>query len=87
MKNSPSGWPVLKSYTNGSLARVALPVGGIGTGTVSFTGWGAWRHWEIMNRPAKNYTPSGQGGAAPFFAVRAARRGEARRQRGGALTG
>ncbi len=77
MKNSPFGWPVLKSYPNGKLARVALPVGGIGTGTVSLTGWGAWRHWEIMNRPAKNYTPSGQGGAAPFFAVRAARRGEA----------
>ena len=23
----------------------------------------AWRHWEVMNRPAKNYTPAGQGGA------------------------
>ena len=54
-----------------------MPVGGIGTGTVSLCGWGAWRHWEIMNRPAKNFTPTGQGGAGPFFAVRAARRGEA----------
>jgi uncharacterized protein (DUF608 family) len=76
VKNSPSDWPVLKSYTGEHLARVALPVGGIGTGTVSLCGWGAWRHWEVMNRPAKNYTPAGQGGAAPFFAVRAARRGE-----------
>ena len=77
MKTSRSGWPVLKSYANGHLARIAMPVGGIGTGTVSLAGWGAWRHWEIMNRPAKNFTPAGQGGAAPFFAVRAARRGEA----------
>ncbi|MDB6127777.1 MAG: putative bile acid beta-glucosidase [Verrucomicrobia bacterium] len=54
-----------------------MPVGGIGTGTVSFCGWGAWRHWEVMNRPAKGFTPSGQGGAAAFFVLRAARRGEA----------
>ncbi|MDB6169656.1 MAG: putative bile acid beta-glucosidase [Verrucomicrobia bacterium] len=73
----PSSWPVLKSYSNDHLARIALPVGGVGTGTVSLTGWGAWRHWELMNRPAKNFTPTGQGGASGFFAVRAARRGEA----------
>ena len=54
-----------------------MPVGGIGTGTVSLTGWGAWRHWEVMNRPAKNFTPTGQAGASGFFAVRASRRGEA----------
>ena len=67
-------WPVLKSYTGGKLARVALPVGGIGTGTVSLCGWGAWRHWEVANRPAKGFTPAGQGRSSPFFAVRAARR-------------
>ncbi len=77
VKTSPAGWPVLKSYSGDHLARVALPVGGIGTGTVSLTGWGGWRHWEVMNRPSKNFTPAGQGGAAPFFALRAARRGEA----------
>ncbi|MDB6092784.1 MAG: hypothetical protein JWM32_346 [Verrucomicrobia bacterium] len=54
-----------------------MPVGGIGTGTVSLTGWGAWRHWELMNRPAKNFTPTGQAGSSGFFAVRAARRGGA----------
>ncbi len=70
-------WPVLKTYTGEKLARLALPVGGIGTGTVSFCGWGAWRHWEIANRPAKGFTPVGQGRAAPFFAVRAAKRGTA----------
>ncbi|MBP9912495.1 MAG: hypothetical protein KBF26_03700 [Opitutaceae bacterium] len=73
----PSHWPVLKSYTGEQLQRVALPVGGIGTGTVSFCGWGAWRHWEIANRPAKGFTPIGQGRAAPFFALHATKRGEA----------
>lgn len=66
-------WPILKSYTGEHLARVALPVGGIGTGTVSFCGCGAWRHWEIANRPAKGFTPVGQGRAGPFFALRTAR--------------
>ena len=75
VKTSPAGWPVLKSYTGEHLARLALPVGGIGTGTVSLCGWGSWRHWEVANRPAKGFTPRGQGGAGPFFAVRAARRG------------
>jgi non-lysosomal glucosylceramidase len=70
-------WPVLKTYSGEKLARVALPVGGIGTGTVSFCGWGAWRHWEVANRPAKGFTPVGQGRAAPFFALHAAKRGEA----------
>ena len=70
-------WPVLNSYTGEKLARVALPVGGIGTGTVSLCGWGAWRHWEVANRPAKGFTPVGQGKSSPFFALRAQRRGAA----------
>lgn len=69
-------WPVLKSYSGEKLARVALPVGGIGTGTVSLCGWGGWRHWETANRPAKGFTPTGQG-SGPFFALRCARQGEA----------
>ncbi|MCP5529372.1 MAG: hypothetical protein H7A44_02935 [Opitutaceae bacterium] len=69
-------WPVLKEYTGEHLAKIALPVGGIGTGTVSFCGFGAWRHWEVVNRPAKGYTPVGQGRAAPFFAVHARQAGE-----------
>lgn len=76
-KNSVIDWPVLKTYAGEKLARLALPVGGIGTGTVSFCGWGAWRHWEVANRPAKGFTPTGQGRAAPFFALRAAKRGQA----------
>lgn len=68
---------MLKTYAGTKLARVALPVGGIGTGTVSLCGFGAWRHWEVANRPAKGFTPTGQGGAAALFAVRVQRRGEA----------
>jgi len=52
-----SVWPVLASYDQNHLARVALPLGGIGTGTVSLGGRGDLRDWEIVNRPAKGFTP------------------------------
>jgi len=56
-------WPVLTSYDQDHLGRVALPLGGIGTGTVALGGRGNLTDWEIMNRPAKGY----QGGNALFF--------------------
>jgi len=56
--------PYLKHYDQAHLARIALPLGGIGTGTVSLGGRGDLRDWEIMNRPAKGFNPG-----APFFAV------------------
>lgn len=46
-------YPVLKHYDQSHLAKIALPVGGIGTGTVSLGGRGDLRHWEIMNIPGK----------------------------------
>lgn len=52
-----TNWPVLKRYEGAYLRRVALPVGGIGTGTVSLGGRGDLRDWEIVNRPAKGFTP------------------------------
>ncbi len=52
----PQAWPVLKTYDADHLYRIALPVGGIGTGTVSLGGRGELRDWEIMNVPAKNYS-------------------------------
>ena len=61
-------WPSLKHYDAAHLARVALPIGGIGTGTVSLGGRGDLRDFELMNRPAKGFVPTAA--AAPFFAVR-----------------
>ena len=48
-------WPVLTRYEGANLRRVALPLGGIGTGTVSLGGRGNLHDWEIVNRPAKGF--------------------------------
>ncbi|TCM51532.1 GH116 family glycosyl-hydrolase [Kribbella sp. VKM Ac-2568] len=58
-------WPVLRSYSGSRLRRIALPLGGIGTGTVSLGGRGNLRDWEIVNRPAKGFRPG-----PAFFALR-----------------
>jgi len=63
MNEHKKKWTVLKRYDNDHLTRIALPVGGIGTGTVSLGGRGNLRDWEIMNRPAKNFTPKATGRA------------------------
>ena len=60
---------VLKRYDKEHLHRIALPIGGIGTGTVSLGGTGEFRDWEIMNVPAKNYSTVTTGNDAPFFAI------------------
>ena len=57
-------WPVLTEYDQDHLTRIALPLGGIGTGTVSLGGRGDLRDWEIVNRPAKGYVPK-----ETFFAI------------------
>ena len=57
-------WPVLKRFDRQHLRRIALPLGGIGTGTVSLGGRGNLHDWEIVNRPAKGF----DGGSA-FFAL------------------
>ncbi|MDX2967702.1 GH116 family glycosyl-hydrolase [Kribbella solani] len=58
-------WPTLRTYTGRNLRRIALPLGGIGTGTVSLGGRGNLRDWEIVNRPAKGFHPG-----TAFFALR-----------------
>ncbi len=67
-------YPFLKTYRNEYRDKVAMPVGGIGTGSISFGGYGDLRDWENMNRPAKQYVPKGQ--TSPFFAVRYAAGGK-----------
>lgn len=67
-------WPVLKTYDQDHIQKIKMPVGGIGTGTVSLTGRGSLEDWEIMNRPAKGFNPTLENwGPAkvkgPFFAI------------------
>ena len=63
------GWPALRSYEGDRLRRVKLPLGGIGTGTVSLSGRGSLVDWELQNHPAKGYTPTAWSWT-PHFAVR-----------------
>ena len=63
-------WPVLTHYEGEHRRRVALPMGGIGTGTVSLGGRGNLQDWEIMNRPGKGFD-----GGEPLFVLYAKREG------------
>ncbi|TDE11449.1 GH116 family glycosyl-hydrolase [Jiangella asiatica] len=67
MTSQTTAWPVLSRYDGEHSLRIALPLGGIGTGTISLGGRGDLRDWEIMNHPAKGWAPK-----SSFFAVRTA---------------
>lgn len=67
-------WPVLKTYTGEYLSEVAMPLGGIGTGTVSLGGPGNLQDWELMNRGSLGYLPAFKFveptiANGPFFAI------------------
>ena len=62
-------WPVLKHYDQEHTYRIALPIGGIGTGTVSLGGRGNLLDWEIMDRPSKGFNPGPGRGHSPFFTL------------------
>ena len=65
----PAEWPVLRHYDSQHLQRIALPLGGIGTGTVSLGGRGELRDWEIMNVPAKGFSTVPRSNNAAFFSI------------------
>ena len=78
--SSTHTWPFLRSYQGSSLDRTVLPVGGIGTGTIGFSGYGALRDWEIMNVPAKGFVPLVNGqinNPCPTLLLRYAVKGQA----------
>jgi non-lysosomal glucosylceramidase len=64
-----SDWPVLKHYDQEHIYKIALPVGGIGTGTVSLGGRGNLQDWEIMSRPAKGFNPGSGRENSAFFTL------------------
>ena len=66
---TPQEWPSIKTYDQQHLQEIALPLGGIGTGSVSLGGRGELRDWEIMNVPGKGYSTVTTGNNAPFFAI------------------
>ena len=67
--SQPRPWPVLKRYSDAHLARIAMPVGGVGTGTISFAGNGQWKDVEIMNKPGKGFYGATTPKQAPCFMI------------------
>lgn len=66
-KSAAGKYPIAlpRSFTEGNLEAVAMPIGGIGTGTVWLDGYGRLSVWQIFN----NYTEERLPGS--FFAIRA----------------
>jgi non-lysosomal glucosylceramidase len=64
-----NAWPVLKHYEGRFIEKIAMPVGGIGTGNISIGGNGQWKDVEIMNKPGMGFYGSTSPKNAPCFMV------------------
>lgn len=62
-------WPVLKHYDKDHVHNISLPIGGIGTGTISLGGIGDLRDWSIMNKPSNGTAVTSSKNTSPFFAI------------------
>ena len=60
-------WPMLKTYEGERLRRIKMPLGGIGTGTISLAGNGGLVDWAIFNTPAIGNTPVANDVASGFL--------------------
>lgn len=65
-------WQTIRYYDKDHTLHIALPLGGIGTGTVSLGGRGELRDWQIMNKPGTGFSTVTDGNQAPFFAIHVA---------------
>ena len=71
-RESPLAVGPQRTYRGEDRSQIAMPLGGIGTGSISIGGWGQLRDVEIFNKPQKNYTMAGT-----FFSLYVRREGEA----------
>ena len=62
-------WPIIKHYEGKFVERVAMPVGGIGTGDISIAGNGQWQDVEIMNKPGMGFYGASSPKQAPCFMI------------------
>ncbi len=62
-------WPVLKHYEKQQTYRIAMPIGGIGTGDISLGGNGQWMDVEMMNKPGIGFYGSVTPQQAPCFMI------------------
>ena len=65
-----SDWPVLDTYEGARRHAVRMPLGGLGSGSISITGRGQLVDFATSNEPAHGFTP-----ARAFFALRYATAG------------
>ena len=62
-------WPTFKHYEGKWLDKLAMPIGGIGTGNISIAGNGQWKDVELMNKPGIGFYGSASPKLAPCFLV------------------